>query len=342
MLIAVFLALTGSGAALEPSAVFAGAIEGASDDARDPSLAHIGFTLAVTGDFIPARAANAAVVDAGDFDAPLADAAAVLGAADVTFASLEAPLLEACPRTRAGMVFCGDARFAGALARAGVDVVSLATNHANNHGARGHEETTRHCRAAGLAVTGRVRGASPPAVLDVRGSRVAFLAFNVVSVGPADRAGMRDAVSEASELADIVVVQVHWGREYVDAPQRTEGMGAPDDPRALARLLVTAGADLVVGNHPHRVQGLEVVDGVPVMYAHGNLFFDQRGSPRMTESVVGLYRFEQGRVVDVRFAPLRQQGWRVRPLDQTDGAALLGRVARLSRALARRALVSAR
>lgn len=170
----------------------------------------------------------------------------------------------------------------GQIQRAGFDVLGLANNHARDLGSAGLAETSSRLKSAGMATVGA--GASHDAALravirDVRGFRLAFLAFNAIpGGGPVAPDGWTEAhwdpeqisaaVSTASEGADAVIVLVHWGYEYdtrVDPAQRQ-----------AAELLLNAGADLVVGQHPHVVQSFEVVDGKFVAYSLGNFVFDQR------------------------------------------------------------------
>ena len=82
----------------------------------------------------------------------------------------------------------------------------------------------------------------------------------------------------------------HWGAEYVSVP--TVGAGiAEDDPVEIGHLAVDAGADFVIGNHPHWVQGVELYKGKYIAYAHGNFIFDQMWSYETRVGVVGKYTF---------------------------------------------------
>jgi len=201
---------------------------------------------------------------------------------------------------------------AAMLARAGFDVLGLANNHALDYGPEGLAGTAVLLEWAGMDVVGAGPGreaALRPTVREVGGLRLAFLAFNAVPdpdgvpAAPALRthlsgaapggasvaSGVRSdawtpapwdpergpaAVAAARTNADAVIVLVHWGYEY----DRRSDPGQRD----MARTLLAAGADLVVGHHPHVVQetataaelGLEGRQGL-VAYSLGNLLFDQ-------------------------------------------------------------------
>jgi poly-gamma-glutamate capsule biosynthesis protein CapA/YwtB (metallophosphatase superfamily) len=285
--------------------------------------------LVVTGDVIPARSVNATVLRRGDFLYPFRATADYLRGGDLLFVNLEAPLLARCPRTDEGMTFCGDARNVEGLVFAGVNVAGVANNHLGNYGPAGTEETIRNLASRGIAAA----GLGQTAYLRVRGLIFAFLAYNGVGP-PVDRAAMTREIGAARARADVVVVQFHWGKEYVRLPERAPGV-APDDPRDLGRAALAAGADLIIGNHPHWVQGVELVGDRLITYAHGNFVFDQMFSRETREGVVGRYTFHGRRLAAVEYRPVRIDDFaQPRLLDGPDAAAVLGQMEAASRALA--------
>jgi len=168
------------------------------------------------------------------------------------------------------------------LRDAGFDLLGLANNHALDLGGEGLAETVARLQKAGVAAVGAgpdEQAAYQPWVPEVAGVRLAVLAFNAVAAsGDAAQAGgwteaqwdrgrAIAAVAAAQERADAVVVSIHWGYEYetvVDPAQRD-----------AARALLDAGADLVIGHHPHVVQPFEVRGDRCVAYSLGNFVFDQ-------------------------------------------------------------------
>jgi len=101
----------------------------------------------------------------------------------------------------------------------------------------------------------------------------------------------------------VVIVSVHWGKEYVALPSTEQGI-ADDDPQRVAHWIVDSGADLVIGNHPHHVQAVELYHNHLITYAHGNFIFDQMFSDETREGVVGVYTFYGKRLVSVRYRPV--------------------------------------
>ncbi|HXG41501.1 MAG TPA: CapA family protein [Dehalococcoidia bacterium] len=295
----------------------------------DPSHLRV---LVATGDVIPARMVDVTIRRRGDdFLYPVQDVAHLTRAADVTVINLEAPLIEDCPYHDTGFTFCGRPGFVRALEAMGVDVATLENNHIGNYGQAGIASTQQVLARAGIAWADRHR----LAVLDVRGLRFGFLAFN--GVGESfDREAVRQGIASARPQVDVLVVAFHWGMEYVDVPQPAPGI-APDDPVEIAHLAVDAGADLVLGNHPHWVQAVEVYRGKLIVYAHGNFIFDQMWSYETRVGVIGRYTFYDRQLVRAEFLPVLIEDYsRPRPLEGAEAQAVLERMRRASEALAQR------
>jgi hypothetical protein len=266
-------------------------------------------TLIATGDVIPARSVNYMMVTRNDFLYPFRPTAAYLRTGDITLVNLESPLIAGCAVTVEGMSFCGDPRATQGLKFAGVDVACTANNHIGNYGWPAIRETWQHLAEAGIQHC----GLGDVAYRTVRGLRFAFLAFNAVGER-FDYSTSRAEIREARKHADVVVVSVHWGKEYVAMPQIAPGI-ADDNPRKIAHWIVDSGADLVIGNHPHHVQGVELYRGRLIAYAHGNFAFDQMftvsGCPgdanyfcTTREGVVGTYTFYGKKLIAVRYRPV--------------------------------------
>jgi hypothetical protein len=217
------------------------------------------------------------------------EVADLLSAPDLTFANLETPIAPAADRGTRSYVFNAPPAAARALRAAGVDLVSVANNHAFDQGRRGFLETLRQLDQAGLAWVGA--GPPPaeagPRTYQVNGLRLAFLAWsrffnddgNFCSLKePCLRAALLDAeravaaVRQAAASADAVVVSLHWGDEYASAPRSADV--------DLAHRLADAGALVVLGHHPHVLQPVELyrrADGrlAVIAYSLGNFISNQ-------------------------------------------------------------------
>jgi poly-gamma-glutamate capsule biosynthesis protein CapA/YwtB (metallophosphatase superfamily) len=258
-------------------------------------------TLLVTGDVIPARGVNYYQTVRHDYLWPFRPTAAYTKNADITYINLEAPLFAGCPVSPAeSFTFCGDARTVNGLTDMGADVVNLANNHLSNYGAEGITATDLLLHQHGMQTS----GLGPVAVISVRGLKFGFIGFNGVGLA-IDKTALKAGIARARQLADVVVVQFHWGKEYERQPKPDPGVPTPDDPVTIAHLSIDWGADIVIGNHPHWYQGVEVYHGKLITYAHGNFVFDQMWSEQTREGVIGTYTFLGTKLVAATWKAVR-------------------------------------
>lgn len=253
-------------------------------------------TLIVTGDVIPARSVNFQATQRKNFLWPFEKTAYVLKSTDMTFINLETPLIKNCRLTQEGMRFCGSDKHIEGLKFAGVDIASLANNHSANYGKEGIDETKKLLEENGISVT----GLNGTAYKEIEGVKFAFLGFNDIEKTPpvssAEEEKIKNEINEARGNADVVIVQFHWGTEYVTAPEQRQ--------RYLGKLAIDSGADLVIGNHPHWIKPVEFYRNKLITYAHGNFVFDQEWSQKTKEGVVGKYTFYGKDLIDAEFLPV--------------------------------------
>lgn len=247
-------------------------------------------TIIATGDVIPARSVNQGMVKRNNFLWPFEKTADVLQSDDLTVINLEAPLIEGCVVTVEGMSFCGDPRVVEGLKFSGVDIATLGNNHVGNYGVKGILETEKHLTDANIAfVENKIF------YNKINDMQFAFLSFN--DIGADEESQISIKAKEAKENADIVIVSYHWGVEYTDMPSERQIY--------LAHLAIDNGADLILGNHPHWIQPVEIYKDKLIAYAHGNFVFDQEWSAETKLGVVGKYTFYDKKLVDVEYLPIR-------------------------------------
>ncbi len=219
----------------------------------------------------------------------------LLHQADLTFGNLEGCLDPSASPLPKKYVFRGDADFARGLSYAGFQVLSLANNHALDGGREGLENTWQALRGQGLLWVGagpNQARAVAPLFVTRKGRRFAFLAFCGLAsdLPPAEKLpasacvdppAMISAIRRAHGKADFVIVSLHWGEEGTLLPGRHQ--------RKLARALVDAGADLILGHHPHVLQGVEFHRGRPILYSLGNFVFD---NPRLEQRQTAVFGCE--------------------------------------------------
>lgn len=259
-------------------------------------------TILVTGDVIPARVVNIQATKFNNFLWPFEKTADAVKDADLTFIDLETPIIKNCPLINDGFKFCGNAKHVEGLIYAGVDVATLANNHIGNFGEEAITETVSLLASNGIAVTGQHK----PLIKDVRGVIFAFLGYNDIgytpgSISDAVEDDIKNEVADARNQADVVIVQYHWGEEYRNQPDERQ--------KYLGRFTIDSGADLVIGNHPHWIQPVEVYNNKLITYAHGNFVFDQEWSIETKRGVLGRYTFYDDQLVDVEYLPIQIENY---------------------------------
>lgn len=240
---------------------------------------------------------------------PFSKIAPVLEEADIAFVNLENPLSD---RGRHTGLFRGSPVFAGAMASAGIDVVSTANNHALDLGEEGLVDTIKSLAAAGLPSvgTGTDRGrANAPVFLERNGMRFAFLAYSMLEnsgelgfassersgVAPLDPILVEEGIRAVRDQADYVIVSFHWSRETLRDVHPVA--------RAIAHRTIDAGADVIIGHHPHVPQGVEVYHGGIVLYSLGNFIFGFYRDDWM-DNILARITFTPEAIVRVEILPI--------------------------------------
>ena len=236
--------------------------------------------------------------------------------ADIALCNLECPLSLKGVKVNKPFCFKANPAYAQCLLDSGFDMVSLANNHSLDCGRTGLLETMSYLDKAGIRQVGAgktLSEANHPVVMDIKGLKVAFLARNMLfpegawfrpdapGVALLESSSIEDEVARAHEQADVVVVILHWGTEYRKQPKSSQ--------KELARKLIDAGADLVIGHHPHVVQPVEKYHGGVIAYSIGNFLFDST-NPMCKDSMILKCRLSKSGVSDIELIPVRIEDWR--------------------------------
>lgn len=256
--------------------------------------------LIATGDIIPARSVNSGVINRNNPLWPYEKVGNFFKTVkhDIVFINLEAPFVKNCPVVNEGMIFCSDVKNIDGLKHINTSVANLANNHLGNYGIDGINSTKEILQKANI----KFSGTSEPVFVNIRGLNFAFLGYN--DVGPkesgitfADKDLIQKEIKEAREKSDIVVVAFHFGTEYQSQPDKRQ--------IDLTHFAIDQGADLIIGNHPHWIQPIEIYKDKFITYAHGNFVFDQMWSEKTKEGVLGKYTFFDKKLIDVEFFPVK-------------------------------------
>lgn len=236
---------------------------------------------------------------------------------------------------------------ADALVTAGFDLVSLANNHSMDFGPAGLEDTLAALKRAGVHAHGAgadLAAAREPVIIALpNGLTIAFLAYSntfpkafwATPDSPGTAFGRREHlvadVKAARQRADRVVVSFHWGREKMKTLRGYQPM--------LAHAAIDAGASLVLGHHPHILQGVERYNDGLVLYSLGNFAFGSFSPSAKTSALAQVRLCRQGRVA-FRLLPLNVNNFQVyfqpRVMDGAAGRSVLRELQELSEPLGMR------
>jgi poly-gamma-glutamate synthesis protein (capsule biosynthesis protein) len=255
--------------------------------AKPAPTAPISLSLVAVGDILMHQdVKRAAEMDPHGLPALWADLVPLFQNADLAFGNLETPVAPTTGHPGVPFQFNAPEMLPAALRASGFTVLSTANNHAFDQGAKGVSETLNRLRAEHLVAIGSGEDqaqAEALQILERQGVRVAFLGFTDVFnidlnrratdpwVRPLDLELALQAVREARVRADLVVVSIHWGNEYQHLPTKRQ--------KDIARSLVTAGSDVILGHHPHVLQPVEFLEAdgrkALVAYSLGNFISNQ-------------------------------------------------------------------
>ncbi len=247
-------------------------------------------SLVAVGDIMLARKVERLIQNHGT-DYPFARIEHKLQEADIAFGNLESPLSErGTPLPGKGICFRARPEMSARLKQAGFDVLSVANNHALDYDTDAFLDTLDLLRSNDIQPVGGGRNideARQPIIIEKNGLRVGFLAYTIFAdvyydyryrrtfratetisgVAPLEQELILEDLAALRPQVDVVIVSLHWGTEYSRYPDPGQ--------QELGRALIDAGADLIIGHHPHITQGFERYGNGLIAYSLGNFIFDQ-------------------------------------------------------------------
>lgn len=266
-----------------------------------------------------------------DYTYPFSGVISVLSADDLSIANLETTLSTAKHYAEAPFVFAGKPEYAAILRLGSIEVVNVANNHSYDLGQAGFDQTLQSLESERIGYFGNGH-------IDrrtIKGIEVINLGFTGgrSSIG----APMKRAITAEKKNDNLVFVSFHWGVEGSNVPIAEQ--------RELGRAAIDAGADWVIGHHPHVLQGIEYYKGNPIVYSLGNFVFGGNSNPADKDSMIVQAVFqknpETGKVErqELRILPVRistapdKNDYRPVLLSGADQARVLERVALYSEKL---------
>ena len=282
----------------------------------------------------------AATIRNNGYDFPFRGVAAELKTGDITIANLESPI------ARGGSEFTGkkfrfraEPELAGALKKSGISLVTLANNHTMDFGGQALLETMHYLENAGIDWIGAGKNlaeARKMALYTIKGKKIAFLGYSLTQpveffagrTRPGTAPGFEqifiEDISRARQEADYVIVSFHWGTEGRSEIQPYQ--------RRVAHKAIEAGADVIIGHHPHVLRGIERYKTGLVFYSLGNFTFAGKSKTADASAMVRL-RFNEGKR-EAELLPLdilhRRVGFQPQLVSGKQAAGIIERLNRLS------------
>ncbi len=220
-------------------------------------------------------------------DVPFEQIVPTLHSADIVFGNLEAIIAADTDKLSypgKPYNFHASKEAAPALKKAGFTALCLANNHALDYGPAPLAGTRKLLAEQGIVTFGsgtNIAEARSPAIITKNGIRFGFLGYGTAhaksvyatdkkaGIAPIRPQDIQKDIKALRDRVDVLIVSLHWGIEYDSLPSKKQ--------RALAHSIIDWGADLIVGHHPHVMQGVELYKGKVIAYSLGNFIFDQKG-----------------------------------------------------------------
>lgn len=199
----------------------------------------------------------------------------IFEADDLTIVNMEGTLTEETSRQDKTYAFKGPAEYTQILTEGDVEAANLANNHSHDYGDQSYTDTIAALDAAGITNFGYDR----TAVMDVNGVKVGLVGTYELADGMGCEEGMIANIKAVEEQgAQIVIVSFHWGLEKENYPTENQVN--------LAHSAIDNGADLVLGHHPHVLEGIEVYNGKNIVYSLGNFCFGGNSNPSDKDTMI--------------------------------------------------------
>ena len=243
----------------------------------------VSFTISAVGDctfgtdenFAYEGSMPAKYDEVGDFNYFFENVKSVFEADDLTIVNFEGTLTDSTTREDKQFAFKADKSYAEILTDGFVEAANLANNHSKDYGEQSYNDTMDALDEAGITNFGYDR----VAIKKVKGIKVGLVGTYVL----ADGLGVKDSMEKniqdlKDEGAQVIIASFHWGEEKAEYPN--------DVQVELAHAAIDAGADLVLGHHPHVLQGIEQYKGKNIVYSLGNFCFGGNMYPSDMDTMI--------------------------------------------------------
>ena len=243
-------------------------------------------SLIAVGDVMLSRDVDSTMKRRSGYDYPFIEVKDYLQQGDIVFANLEAPITPGRAIATEEMVFRADPEVAAVLKDVGFNILSLANNHILNFGQTGLQDTYTYLDEQEIQYCGTQT--SNPAIVEKNKLKFAFLAYTYNSMNISE---MQSQVADIVEEVEYVIISMHAGNEYAAVASKQQ--------KDFAHAAVDAGAELVLGHHPHVTQPIEKYNDKYIFYSLGNFVFDQMWSEETKKGLIANITFDSSGVTHV-------------------------------------------
>lgn len=191
------------------------------------------------------------------------------------------------------------------------DFFNLAANHLLDQGSGGLQETYKNLDTLDLDYSGcpdSVVSDCSTTIVEIKDKKIGLAGFSMV-YNPINLEAATSTIFNLKKQTDLVIVNIHWGVEYTHYFNQNQ--------QRVAHALVDAGADIIIGHHPHVVQGMETYKNKPIFYSLGNFIFDQYFSPDTQEGLAVEIMLD-GNNYDISLFPLKSNLSQVRLMNSAE------------------------
>lgn len=291
-------------------------------------------TITFTGDILLDRGVRNKLSEKG-CDYPYLKVRDIFKKSDIVIGNLECPLVDKGTPVlkRRDLIFKGDVKNSAALRRAGYNVLNIANNHVMDYGRDGLTNTIRALKDSSIKTVGAGKDseeANKPLYINKNGIKIGILGYNMFppegfiysdskpDTARLDEKLMKENIKNARSKCDFLIVTFHWGKEYSFYPS--------DFQKEIAHAAVDSGCDIIIGHHPHVLQGTEKYKDKLIFYSLGNFIFDKQIPRGTDETVVLNLKIKKNDIIYAEIIPARIENCQPSPVTGSKADYIISRL----------------
>jgi poly-gamma-glutamate synthesis protein (capsule biosynthesis protein) len=248
---------------------------------------------------------------------------------DLTLVNLEGPLTSATLKAEKQYRFKGPAAYTEVLKKSSIEAVNLANNHMFDYLDQGYWDTVSNLSAADIGYS----GFEHKYITEIKGIKIGMFGLTGWDSGKQKKEEIKKAIEDLkSKGVNLIIASFHWGEERMYTPNKIQ--------KDLARYCIDLGADLVLGHHPHVIQGIETYKGKSIVYSLGNFCFGGNKNPSDKDAYIYQHSFsfknnvlqmEAGQVIPVSISSVKDRNnYQPTPLEGLEAIRVMNKIRKYS------------